>query len=70
MSRMVRYRMFETGERYTAALAAVRSDPQEIKRLKAALRSEKERQRYPFTDRDGLDGRHVLSGFETQRRTH
>ena len=70
MSRIVRYRMAETGERYTQALAAIRADPAEEARLRAADRQMRERMRYPFTPRDGLDARHVLSAFETQRGRH
>jgi hypothetical protein len=70
MSRLVRYRMAETGEKYTTALLAIRSDPQESRRLKEIQRVLGNRRRYPFTDRDGLGGRHVLSAFETQRRRH
>lgn len=70
MSRKVRYRMAETGEQYTTALRVIRADPQESERLREILQSLRNRRRYPFTDRDGLDRRHVLSAFETQRRTH
>lgn len=70
MSRMARWRMAETGEKYTDALREIQADPQEMRRLKDALRIAGNRKRYPFTDRDGLDRRHVLSSFETQRRGH
>lgn len=70
MSRLVRYRMTETGEKYTTALRAIQADPEEKTRLRMILRTLANRQRYPFTDRDGLSRRHVLSAFETQRRTH
>jgi hypothetical protein len=70
MSRLVRYRMAETGEKYTKALRAIKADPAERARLKEADRQMRERERYPFTSRDGLDGRHVLSAFETARGRH
>lgn len=70
LSRLVRYRMAETGEKYTKALRAIRADPAELARLKAADRQMRERMRYPFTPRDGLDARHVLSAFETDRGRH
>lgn len=70
MSRLVRYRMAETGEKYTTALRAIQTDPEEKARLRGILRILRNRKCYPFTDRDGLGKRHVLSAFETQRRTH
>lgn len=70
ISRLVRYRMAETGEKYTAALRAIRADPAEHARLRAAVRQMRDRRRYPFTPRDGLDARHVLSAWETARRRH
>ena len=70
LSRLVRYRMAETGERYTKALQAIRADPAELARLKAADRQMRERMRYPSTPHDGLDRRHVLSAWETQRGMH
>ena len=70
LSRIVRYRMAETGEKYTKALRAIRSDPAEEAQLRAADRQMRERMRYPLTPRDGLDARHMLSAFETQRRRH
>ena len=70
LSRIVRYRMAETGEKYTKALRAIRSDPAEEAQLRAADRQMRERMRYPSTPRDGLDARHVLSAFETQRGRH
>lgn len=70
MSRLVRYRMAETGEKYTTALRAIQSDPAEKARLVSVLKKLGNRRRYPFTARDGLDRRHVLSAFETQRRAH
>lgn len=70
LKKMVRYRMAETGEKYTTALRAVEDDPAERERLGGILDSLALRRRYPFTNRDGLDGRHVLSSFEAQRRRH
>jgi hypothetical protein len=70
MSRITRYRMAETGEKYTTALAAINADPQEKRRLVEIQRVLANRRKYPFTDRDGLDARHVLSAFETQRPRH
>lgn len=68
--RVVRYRMSETGEKYTTALRAIDADPSEFHRIRAILRKLDNRKRYPSTDRDGLDQRHILSSFETQRRRH
>lgn len=62
--------MAETGERYTTALRAIQADPAEWARLRVADRQLRERASYPFTPRDGLDRRHVLSAWETQRRKH
>jgi hypothetical protein len=70
LSRMARYRMAETGEKYAQALRAIKDDPAERARLKEADRQMRERARYPFTSRDGLDSRHVLSAFETARGRH
>lgn len=70
MKKAVRLRMSRTGEKYTAALRALQADSGELDRLAAELRRLAARRRYPFTDRDGLDRRHVLSAFETQRRAH
>jgi len=70
VSRLVRYRMAETGENYTKALWAIRSDPAEETRLRVADRQMRERARYPSTPHDGLDRRHVLSAWETQRARH
>lgn len=69
-SRIVRYRMAETGESYCAALRAIKADPDECARLIAAEREMRKRRAYPSTERDGLDARHLLSGFETTRRRH
>jgi hypothetical protein len=62
--------MTETGEKYTTALRAVQGDLAERRRLRGILRKLETRRRYPFTNRDGLDRRHVLSAWETQRRAH
>ena len=70
LSRLVRHRMSETGEKYTTALRAIKADPAEHSRLRAAERQMRERIRYPSTPRDGLDARHVLSAWETQRARH
>jgi len=70
LSRLVRHRMAETGEKYTAALRAIRADPAEKTRLRIAEQGMRARMRYPCTPRDGLDARHVLSAWETQRRKH
>ena len=70
LSRLVRYRMAETGEKYTKALRAIQADPAELSRLKAADRRMRERMRYPFTPHDGLDARHVPSAWETSRGRH
>ena len=70
LSRIVRYRMAETGEPYQVALRAILADPAERARLRVADRQMRERMRYPFTPRDGLGGRHVLSAWETQRGRH
>jgi len=70
LSRLVRFRMAETGEKYMTALRAIQADPAEKQRLRAAERSMRARMRYPCTLRDGLDARRVLSAWETQRRRH
>ena len=70
LKRLVRIRMAETGEKYTKALRAIEADPAEFVRLKETDRQMRERARYPFTPRDGLDSRHVLSAWETQRGRH
>lgn len=70
MSRMVRYRMAETGEKYTTALRAIKSDAAEKARLAEIQKRLRKRRQYPFTDEDGLNRRHLLSAFETQRRRH
>jgi hypothetical protein len=62
--------MAETGEKYTTALRAIQADPAELARIKSAIRQAQERRRYPFTDRDGLDRRYLLSGWETSRTRH
>jgi hypothetical protein len=67
---LVRYRMAETGEKYTTALRAVQADPAERKRLQDIRRKLYRRRHYPFSDKEGLDRRHVLSAWETQRRAH
>lgn len=69
-TRMIRLRMAETGEKYTTAMRAIEADALEQSRLREALQLSGNRARYPFTDRDGLDRRHVLSAFETQRGRH
>lgn len=68
--RLIRLRMAETGEKYTAAMRALQADPAEVARLRGLVHQARQLQRYPFTDRDGLDGRHVLSAWETARRGH
>lgn len=68
--RLVRYRMAETGESYCIARRAIEQDPAELARIKELDRQMRDRQRYPSTDRDGLDARHALSAFETNRRQH
>lgn len=70
LKRLVRLRMSQTGERYTAALRAIQADPAEFARLRAADRQMQDRARYPSTPQDGLDRRHVLSAFETARPRH
>lgn len=70
LSRLARHRMAETGERYMTARRAILSDPAERARLREADRQMRERARYPVAARDGLDRRHVLSAWETQRRRH
>lgn len=70
LRQLARWRQAETGEKYMAARRAVMDDPAERARIMAAIRDQRLRLRYPFTDRDGLDGRCVLSAFETQRRAH
>ena len=70
LSRLVRYRMSEIGEKYTKALRAIQADPAEFARLQEAERQMRERALYPFTSRDGLDSRHVLSAWETGRGKH
>lgn len=70
LKRLVRLRMAETGEKYTTALRAIEADPAEFARLKAADVSMSQRRRYPSTNRDGLDRRHLLSAWETSRRAH
>jgi hypothetical protein len=70
LSRLVRHRMAETGEKYTTALRAIQASPAEKKRLRLAEQAMRARMCYPCTPRDGLDARHVLSAWETQRRGH
>ena len=70
LSRLVRYRMSETGEKYTTALRVIQADPAERARLREAERRMRDLARYPFTPRDGLDSRHVLSAWETARGRH
>lgn len=69
-SRAVRLRMADTGEKYTQALRYLESNPDEYRRLKSILEFSDRRRRYPDTNRDGLDRRHLLSAFETSRRKH
>ncbi len=70
LKRLTRYRMAETGEKYTTARRALLADPAEFARVRKAERAMRDRSHYPFTPSDGLDRRHVLSAFETARRNH
>ncbi len=70
LSRLTRTRMAETGEKYTAARRVLLADPAARARARETERAARERARYPVTDRDGLDRRHVLSAWETTRRRH
>lgn len=70
LKRLTRYRMAETGEKYTTARRALLADPAEFARVREAERLAQSRARYPFTAGDGLDRRHVLSAWETTRRRH
>jgi hypothetical protein len=69
--RLVRLRMSETGEKYTTALRAIAAlDAESVAALRERDRQMRRRQQYPFTDRDGLSARHVLSAMETNRSRH
>lgn len=70
LKKATRLRMAETGEKYTQARRAILADPAEFSRLRDILDYARERHRYPSTDRDGLDRRHLLSAWETSRRAH
>jgi hypothetical protein len=62
--------MARTGEKYTVALRVLLADPAALADARAEDKLIRVRQEYPSTPRDGLDGRHVLSAFETARRRH
>jgi hypothetical protein len=70
LKRLTRFRMAQTGERYTEARRALLADPAEFARVRAAEAAAQRRAAYPSTDRDGLGARHVLSAWETARRRH
>ena len=70
LKRLTRYRMADTGEKYTAARRALLSDPALLAAAVSADHARLRRRRYPFTPRDGLDGHHALSAWETSRRAH
>lgn len=70
LKRLTRYRMAQTGEKYTAARRALLGDERELQAARDADRARRNRRRYPFTPHDGLDGRHLLSAWETSRRGH
>ena len=71
LKQLVRLRMAETGEKYTTALRFIeQADMEYMSGLKARMAAMKQRAKYPFTDRDGLSRRHVLSAMETNRRHH
>lgn len=71
IKRLTRNRMARTGEKYMVARRAIlEADPAEFARLKEEDRQILSRHRYPDTSRDGLDRRHVLSAWETDRRKH
>ncbi len=70
LKRVTRLRMAETGEKYTRARRAVLEDHAEFTRLREMIRFTDNRRRYPSTDREGLDRRHLLSAFETTRARH
>jgi hypothetical protein len=70
LQRLTRWRMAATGENYLTARRALLADQAAFDAARAERRRAIERQRYPATDRDGLDRRHVLSAWETARRRH
>jgi len=68
---LIRLRMAGTGEKYTTARRAVLAlNSEDWAALLSRYRQMKNRQKYPSTDRDGLDRRHLLSAVETNRRKH